>query len=97
MDAEYAPAREPTSEEFAVRAKFLELGRSVPKTAFAFGIDRSEVLRAVSRVRWFLEDAGWNAAYVEAVRMGFGESDARLRADTVAAYNVRELQRKADG
>lgn len=94
---EYAAAREPTPEEFAVRSKFLELGRSVPKTALALGLERSEVLRSVARVRWYLQDVGWSAAFAEARRVGFGLSDSHLRADIVAAYNIRELQRKADG
>lgn len=87
---EYAPAREPTESEWATRAKFLELGRSVPKTAFALGLSRQDVLRSVAACRWFLQDSGWTRRYGEAKAVGMSDADARLHADMEAAYFLRE-------
>lgn len=87
--AKYPLAPEPTPTQWAIRERFLELGRSVPKTAFEFGIERAEVIRAVMAVRWWLQDSGWSAEYAAAKRLGFSDGDAHVRADMVAAYNVK--------
>lgn len=91
MEREYEPAQRPTEREFEIRAAFLANRRSLQKTAFEFGIERAEVLRAVMHVRWWLQDSGWTTEFAKAKRAGFGDSDARLRADLVADYNTRNL------
>lgn len=89
MVSEYPMAREPTPAEWNVRRVFLEMGRSVPKTAFELGLDRGEVLRAVAQCRWYLQDLGWDRRYRQAISVGMSQADARLHADMEAAYNLR--------
>ena len=86
----YPMAPEPTPAQWAMRERFLELNRSIQKTAHEFGVERIEVIRAVMAVRDWLLDSGWSAEYALARRTGFGEADARMRADMVASYNTRK-------
>lgn len=91
---EYAPAREPTRREWEVWAHFLDARRSVSTTAFEFGIERAEVLRAVERVRWYRQDAGYDRRYRKAKQAGMPEDDCRLHAEQEAAFNIRTLNKE---
>lgn len=88
---EYPPAREPTPEEWQIRNVYLSLGRSVSRTAMELGLQRTDVLRALSQIRYYRKDLHYDRRYQEAKQVGLSDSDANLHAQQEASFNLRKL------
>lgn len=82
----------PTDQDWEAFDTYRACGDSASEAARRLGIPREEVVERMMRASTWLRVSGWREAFEEALKIGMGLSDARERADQVAAYNMRAEQ-----